>query len=313
MKVTKRQLVKLIKEAMRDSISFYKDLPKDHVPEDMIDAPDDYASFKNKISMKSRGKGGINQADSFVDGLSIYGVKYHPLIDQAGGYAASLKAADEFLLRARDFGLTYVGHDIVLDKKIGRRSVVFKGKFHFKGTVQLYSIDDQIADEVEINVYLYPDKLTVGRSYGSSSSTESVDWWRLSMIGMATEEITEEQWKQGNSNPYVRSMMSKNFVGHFEERNIYTIDDNNAGSNHSNDNAYYISQKASNLLEGLMLEPKGPLADRYVEALKMLTIPFINDRNIKTLRIEDKLIRLDDKGRDVQNYYRDNEGNPIRE
>ena len=311
MKITRKQLLKLIKEAMRDATSFYKNLPKDHVPEDMIDASDDYARVKSKISGASRGVGGINQADSFVDSLSAYGVSYHPLIDQAGGYASSLKAGDAFLLRARDFGLTYLGNDIKLTRKIGRRSVAFEGKFHFKGTVQLYSINDQVEDEVEVNVYLYPGKLTVGKSYGAGSSTESVDWWRLSMRGMSTEEITKEQWMQGNSNPYVRSMMSKNMIGTFEERNIYTVDDNNAGSNHFNAN--YISQKASDLLEGLMQEEKGLLADRYVDALKMLTIPFINDRNIKTLRIEDKLIRLDDKGRDIQRYYRDDDGNPVKE
>ena len=83
MKLTLRQLKKLINEAMYDP----RTLPKDHIPKGMI-AMDD--NSKEKLAMLSTDELGYNQSAEMITDLD----GAPAVIDMAGGYQGALKKAD---------------------------------------------------------------------------------------------------------------------------------------------------------------------------------------------------------------------------
>jgi hypothetical protein len=84
MKLTRRKLRNLIKEAMYDP----RTLPSDRIPKSMIAIDDE--DFKEKISTISGIEGGATQAKDLIHSLD----GEPAVIDMAGGYQGALKKAD---------------------------------------------------------------------------------------------------------------------------------------------------------------------------------------------------------------------------
>ena len=98
MKLTKRQLIRLIKEAMYDP----RTLPKDHIPKSMIAMEDEYKDVIHQVS--STGEESYNQAAMLAEPPAV--------IDMAGGYQGGLKKADRMKTRALFNDIKHFIHNI---------------------------------------------------------------------------------------------------------------------------------------------------------------------------------------------------------
>tara|TARA_A100001011_G_scaffold192654_2_gene201281 strand:- start:808 stop:1434 length:627 start_codon:yes stop_codon:yes gene_type:complete len=85
MKLSRKKLIKLIKEAMYDP----RTLPKDHIPTSMIAMDDEYKDIIHQIS--STGEESYNQAAALAEPPAV--------IDMAGGYQGALKKGDRMRIR----------------------------------------------------------------------------------------------------------------------------------------------------------------------------------------------------------------------
>ena len=102
MKLTRKQLEKLIQEAMYDP----RTLPKDRIPSGMIAMDND--DYKDKLEILSTDELGYNQSLEMIDDLD----SIPAVIDLAGGYQGALKKADRMKTRALFNDIKHFIHNI---------------------------------------------------------------------------------------------------------------------------------------------------------------------------------------------------------
>ena len=102
MKLNRRQLRKIIQEAMYDA----RTLPKDRIPSEMIAMDND--EFKEKLETLSTDEMGYHQSSAMIDDLG----GTPAVIDLAGGYQGALKKAGRMKTRALFNDIKHFIHNI---------------------------------------------------------------------------------------------------------------------------------------------------------------------------------------------------------